>query len=228
MWLTGHSPLTYEHACVAAFFRRPLLIISVLLVTFSFSHSSSSVSVKNKNTLYLDTSLFVFLHTKHVCVSQRIKNNNNHTWCHLNVPFWLLLLLILPSSQCPCLALWFVVWVLCLWGFRESEAGHVKHSHFSFTLDVQECLNQASNRICQNDKAKYGYIILFFHQKKKKNPYFKSIFECPDQSTKTQLSYGWIKNHRTEDKGIHKRYPDKIICKNNKLNNSGSVKNCGK
>lgn len=64
-----------------SFLQAPLLIISVLLVTFSFSHSAFSLSL-SKNTLYLDTSLFVFLHTKPVCVSQGIKKNN-HTWaCH--------------------------------------------------------------------------------------------------------------------------------------------------
>lgn len=67
------------------FLQALLLIISVLLVTFSFSHSSFSLN--RINTLYLDTPLFVFPSYK-TCLC--FTENKNHTWCLLTVSLWLL------------------------------------------------------------------------------------------------------------------------------------------
>lgn len=47
-----------------SFLQAPLLIISVLLVTFSFSHSSFSLCSNRINTLYLDIAHFVFASNK--------------------------------------------------------------------------------------------------------------------------------------------------------------------
>lgn len=97
-----------------SFLQAPLLIISVLLVTFSFSHSAFSLSF-SKNTLYLDTSLFVFLHTKPVCVSRGIKEKKitlDATWtCHSDCYSFdsiIINFVIICAWYCD-----FVVWILC-------------------------------------------------------------------------------------------------------------------
>lgn len=72
-----------------SFFQALLLIIAVLLVTFSFSHSSFPFSpcLNRINTLYLDTPTFVFpSHKTCLCFT----GNKNHTWCLSKVSSWLL------------------------------------------------------------------------------------------------------------------------------------------
>lgn len=133
------------------FLQAPLLIIFVLLVTFSFSHSFFfffRLCSNRINTLYLDTPLFVCFHTKPVCVSQRIKITFAASpKCHSDC-FDLILLLILASS----LGLWLVLWHVLVWSLwflwlvvflcscsaiDLKETGHVEHITSCL---LQDCL----------------------------------------------------------------------------------------
>lgn len=102
MWMTGHSPLTREHARVAAFFT-PLLIITVLLSDILL-HSVS----RSKNTLYLDTTLSFFAHLIVSCEMKKQK----YTWHLLNVPFWLPFIWFYYYSFCHRLN--FIPWLCCV------------------------------------------------------------------------------------------------------------------